>query len=112
MQMQKPPPLPRAASPEKQTSWWQKNWKWFVPVGCLGLLAVFIGFAALIVIGLQKWYALRHEMNVSLVADNVLFYIALACMIIGSQLFIGGFLGELVSRSSADRNKYQIEEEF
>ena len=49
MQMQKPPPLPRAASPEKQTSWWQKNWKWFVPVGCLGLLAVFIGFAALIV---------------------------------------------------------------
>lgn len=49
MQMQKPPPLPRAASSEKQTSWWQKNWKWFVPVGCLGLLATFIGFAALIV---------------------------------------------------------------
>ncbi|MCA1746072.1 MAG: glycosyltransferase, partial [Bacteroidales bacterium] len=59
----------------------------------------------------QKWYALRHHMHASLVADNVLFYIALACMVIGSQLFIGGFLGELVSRSATDRNKYQIEEE-
>lgn len=80
--------------------------------GTIGTLMFFIGFAALIVIGIQKWYALRHQMHGSLVADNVLFYIALACMIIGSQLFIGGFLGELVSRSSVERNTYQIEEEF
>jgi len=48
MQMQ-PPPLPRALSPEKPTTWWQRNWKWFVPVGCLGLLAIFTGFVVLIV---------------------------------------------------------------
>ena len=49
MQMQKPPPLPRSLPPEKPTTWWQRNWKWFVPVGCLGLLAIFIGFVGLIV---------------------------------------------------------------
>jgi glycosyltransferase involved in cell wall biosynthesis len=79
--------------------------------GTIGTLMFFLGVVALGVIGLQKWYALRHQMHGNLVADNVLFYIALACMIIGSQLFIGGFLGEMVSRSATDRNKYQIEEE-
>lgn len=79
--------------------------------GLVGTLMFFIGVLALVLIGIQKWYALRHNLHGSLVADNVLFYIALACMVIGSQLFIGGFLGELVSRSATDRNKYQIEEE-
>ena len=57
MEMQKPPPLPRALPPKKPTTWWQKNWKWFVPVGCLGLLAIFTGFVALlvtIVFGMMK----------------------------------------------------------
>ena len=49
MQMQKPPPLPGTPAPAKQPSWWQRNWKWFVPVGCLGLLVLFTGFIALIV---------------------------------------------------------------
>lgn len=79
--------------------------------GMVGTLMFLLGFAALIIIGIQKWYALRHHVHGSLVADNVLFYISLACMIIGSQLFIGGFIGELISRSASDRNKYQIEEE-
>jgi len=79
--------------------------------GLIGTLMFFIGVVALVIIGVQKWYALRHHIKSSLVADNVLFYIALACMVIGSQLFIGGFLGELVSRSATDRNTYQIEEE-
>jgi len=80
--------------------------------GTVGTLMFFLGFLSLLFIGLQKWYFLRNNMHGGLVADNVLFYIALAFMVIGSQLFIGGFLGELVSRSSADRNKYQIEEAF
>ncbi len=79
--------------------------------GLIGTLMFFIGVVALVIIGVQKWYALRHKILGSLVADNVLFYIALTCMIIGAQLFIGGFLGELVSRSAMDRNNYQIEEE-
>lgn len=49
MQMQKPPPLPGTTPPVKRSSWWQRNWKWFVPVGCLGLLVLFTGFIALIV---------------------------------------------------------------
>jgi TRAP-type mannitol/chloroaromatic compound transport system permease small subunit len=80
--------------------------------GLVGTLMFFFGFIALMIIGLQKWYVLRHHLHGSLVADNVLFYIALALMIIGSQLFIGGFLGELVSRAASDRNQYQIEDEI
>ena len=49
MVMQKPPPLPQALPPKKPITWWQRNWKWFVPVGCLGLLAIFTGFVVLIV---------------------------------------------------------------
>jgi len=49
MQMQKPPPLPRAMPSKMPTTWWQRNWKWFIPVGCLGFLAIFTGFVALIV---------------------------------------------------------------
>ena len=79
--------------------------------GMIGTLMFFLGFIALVIIGIQKWYALRHQVHGTLVADNVFFYIALTCMIIGSQLFIGGFLGELVSRSAMDRNHYQIEDE-
>ncbi len=79
--------------------------------GLIGTLMFLIGMLALVFIGIQKWYNLRHDLHGSLVADNVLFYIALACMVIGSQLFIGGFLGELISRTASDRNKYQIEEE-
>lgn len=80
--------------------------------GLIGTLMFFIGVAALVVIGIQKWYALRHQIHGSLMADNILFYIALACMVIGSQLFIGGFLGELISRNSSERNNYQIEDDF
>ena len=47
--MKKPPPLPRSMPPKKPSTWWQNNWKWFVPVGCLGLLTILIGFIALIV---------------------------------------------------------------
>jgi glycosyltransferase involved in cell wall biosynthesis len=79
--------------------------------GLVGTLMFFLGFAALLIIAIQKLYALRHHQYDSLVADNVLFYIALTCMIIGSQLFIGGFLGELVSRTASDRNHYQVEEQ-
>lgn len=44
-----PPPLPRAMPPKKPATWWQRNWKWFVPVGCLGLLAISTGLVVLIV---------------------------------------------------------------
>jgi len=77
--------------------------------GLIGSLMFLIGFVLLLIIGFQKWAALRHHVPARLMADNVLFYLSITCMIIGTQLFLGGFLGELVSRSASDRNKYEIE---
>jgi hypothetical protein len=42
-----PPPMPAASLPRK--SWWGRNWKWFVPTGCLGLVLLLAGFVALLV---------------------------------------------------------------
>ena len=44
--------------------------------------------------------------------DNPYFYIALTMMLLGTQLFVAGFLGELVSRNSPERNNYQVEKQF
>jgi hypothetical protein len=46
-----------------------------------------------------------------LVADSPYFYLALTAMILGTQLFLTGFLAEMISRSSRERNRYQIEKE-
>jgi hypothetical protein len=45
-------------------------------------------------------------------ADSIHCYLALTAMILGTQLFLAGFLGELISRNSSERNNYQIETEF
>ncbi|HTN68213.1 MAG TPA: glycosyltransferase family 2 protein [Dysgonamonadaceae bacterium] len=80
--------------------------------GLWGSLMFFIGFISIIVVGATKIYAMRHGLGYRLVTDSPYFYLAITAMILGTQLFLAGFLGELVSRDSADRNKYQIEEEF
>lgn len=62
------------------------------------------------VIGQKALYILGYLIEKPpLVTDNLLFYIALTSMIIGTQLFLAGFLGELISRTSSDRNNYLIE---
>ena len=68
-----------------------------------------IGFIAAIVVGAYKLWAMHHGGDYKLVTDSPYFFIALAMMILGSQFFIAGFLGEMVSRNSSERNKYQIE---
>ncbi len=80
--------------------------------GFLGSLMFFIGFIAIIVVGASKIYALKHGLGYRLVTDSPYFFLAITAMIVGTQLFLAGFLGEIVSRNSADRNKYHIEEEF
>lgn len=80
--------------------------------GFLGSLMFFIGFIAIVVVGASKIYALKHGLGYRLITDSPYFFLAITAMIIGTQLFLAGFLGELVSRNSADRNEYQIEEEF
>ncbi|MBN9483305.1 MAG: glycosyltransferase [Bacteroidetes bacterium 43-93] len=76
--------------------------------GLLGTIAFFIGFASII------WLVIER---ISTGADfgltnRVTFYLALTTMVIGTQFFLAGFLGELVSRSAADRNNYLVEERF
>ena len=78
--------------------------------GVLGAVIFIIGFLAAGYLGVQKLIQLNQGVSGHLVTDSPYFYIALTSMIIGAQFFMGGFLGELVSRSSSERNKYQIEE--
>jgi glycosyltransferase involved in cell wall biosynthesis len=77
--------------------------------GILGIIMIFIGFAASVWLGIQKIIELKHGIVGNLITNSPYFYIALTSMIIGAQFFLGGFLGELISRSASERNKYQIE---
>ena len=80
--------------------------------GLWGSLMFFIGFIAAIIVGVTKLIALANGQTLRLVTDSPYFYIALAMMIIGTQLFLTGFLAELVSRTSHDRNRYNISKEI
>lgn len=80
--------------------------------GTIGVFIFFIGFVAAIVVGAYKLIALSHGIVAPLVTSSPYFYLALTCMILGTQLFLTGFLGELISRNSTDRNNYQIKEEI
>lgn len=77
--------------------------------GFVGTLMFVFGFIACIVVGATKVVALCNNTPAPLVTDSPYFYIALTLMILGTQLFLAGFLGELISRSSTNRNNYQIE---
>jgi len=77
--------------------------------GTLGSLMFIIGFLAVVVVGCNKLYYLLHHVSHPLVTQSPYFYIALTMMIIGTQLFVAGFLGEMIARNSEERNKYQIE---
>ncbi len=77
--------------------------------GFLGSLMFFIGFISAAAIGMDKLWALSQGIPQRLVTDSPYFYIALTMMIIGTQLFLAGFVADLVSRSSQGRNEYQIE---
>ncbi len=80
--------------------------------GTLGTLMFILGFIMALVLGIKKLLAVSHGIKEALVTSSPYFYIALAAMILGTQLFLAGFLGELISRSSADRNNYQIDKEI
>lgn len=76
--------------------------------GSLGTLMFLIGFIMTIFLGAKKLYFISNHLRAPLVTQSPYFYIALTVMIIGSFLFLTGFLGELINRTSSDRNKYLI----
>lgn len=80
--------------------------------GVLGTLMFIIGLIAIIIVGANKLIAMYHGLTHPLVTNSPYFYISLTMMILGTQLFLAGFLGELVSRNSVERNNYQITEEL
>jgi glycosyltransferase involved in cell wall biosynthesis len=80
--------------------------------GSLGTLMFFVGFLAAAWLGAQKLYYVSQGIKIGLVTDSPYFYLSLTTMILGTQLFLSGFIGELISRNSSERNAYQIDKEF
>ena len=78
--------------------------------GLLGVLSFFIGAVTACWILIDKLICVIQNQRAPLVTDNPIFYIGLVAMIIGTQLFLAGFIGELVSRSNPERNNYNIKE--
>ena len=77
--------------------------------GFLGSLMFIFGFIAVLIVGFNKLYYMYNDLPYRLVTESPYFYLALTAMIIGTQLFLTGFLGELISRNAEGRNNYQIE---
>ena len=80
--------------------------------GLWGSLMFILGFIAVAVVGFSKLYNMYHGNPYILVTDSPYFYLALTLMLLGSQLFLAGFVGELVARNSSRRNDYEIDEEL
>ena len=80
--------------------------------GLLGSLTFLIGMISVIIVGVSKLYAMYNGLPYRLVTDSPYFYLSLTAMIIGTQLFLAGFLGELISRNAPERNNYQIEKKI
>ena len=80
--------------------------------GFLGSLMFIFGFISVVIIGAHKLYNLTNGLPYTLITDSPYFYLALTLMILGTQLFLAGFIGELIARNAPERNNYKIEEEF
>jgi glycosyltransferase involved in cell wall biosynthesis len=78
--------------------------------GSLGSLMFLIGFVMAGYLGIRKLIAMHNHLRAPLITDSPYFYIALTVMIIGSVLFLTGFLGELINRNSSERNNYLIKD--
>lgn len=76
--------------------------------GALGVVMFMIGFCSAIYIGAYKWYKLINHEKAILITDNPWFYIALTTMVLGTQLFLAGFLGEIILRTKNNEERYKI----
>ena len=77
--------------------------------GTLGSLMFLLGFLAIGWMGIYKLIRLANGVLIERITQDPYFYLALTLMILGTQLFLAGFLGELISRSGAERNAYLID---
>ena len=75
----------------------------------LSILMFLVGLIMVIVVGAIKLKAIIMGYRAPLIANSPYFYLAMLSMVLGTQFFVTGFLGELIARSSNERNKYQIQ---
>lgn len=73
--------------------------------GSMGTICFLIGFVILIYLSYMKLVELQYNMT-----QRPLFYLGIVCLILGVQLFLAGFLAEMISRSSSNRNEYLVDE--
>lgn len=77
--------------------------------GTIGVLSFLIGFFITCYLIFEKLMSIASGSAYRNITDQPLFYLSLVAILIGTQLFLTGFLAELISRSSIDRNRYHIE---
>jgi glycosyltransferase involved in cell wall biosynthesis len=77
--------------------------------GTFGLFIFLIGLLSTAYLGINKWYYISRNVKAPLIVENPFFFIALTCIIMGSQLFLAGYIAELVQLSAPNRNVYAIE---
>ena len=80
--------------------------------GLYGSLMFLLGFLAVLVVGANKLIAIIEHVKAPLVTESPYFYLSMLAMILGTQLFLIGFVAEIVARNSSERNDYQIEKEI
>jgi glycosyltransferase involved in cell wall biosynthesis len=80
--------------------------------GLYGTLMFILGFLAVIAVGVNKFVAIIEHVKAPLVTESPYFYLSMLAMMLGTQLFLAGFVGEIVARNSTERNNYQIETEI
>lgn len=80
--------------------------------GLVGTLLFLVGFAFALYLGIHKLYCSLNHLPARLIAQRPSFYISLTCMIIGSMMFLAGFIGELILRNSSVRNSYLIDKKI
>ena len=80
--------------------------------GLLGSVMFLLGIISALVLGVQKLIAVYNNEVMRLITDSPYFYLALVTMIIGCQLFLTGFIAEMIGRNSPNRNTYLIEKDI
>ncbi|HQV01037.1 MAG: glycosyltransferase family 2 protein [Bacteroidia bacterium] len=80
--------------------------------GTIGSIVFFVGLITTLYLGCAKLWDVYNDVPARLLTQRPSFYIALVCMVLGTQLFLAGFLGELIARNSSTRNTYQIEKKI
>ena len=80
--------------------------------GTSGILMFLVGFVMTLWVIIEKLVRQAHGLRFRAVTDQPLFYLALVALVLGVMLFLAGFVGELVSRSSQSRNDYNIKDRF